>query len=49
MVALKPRGAAKHLARRTSTEGGASEMSGDGSGGGKERSLSTSSFDGKGI
>ncbi|GKG18100.1 hypothetical protein Tco_0372398, partial [Tanacetum coccineum] len=42
-------GAAKHLARRSSAEGGDSEMSGDGSGGGKARSLSTSSSDGKGI
>ncbi|GKA12615.1 hypothetical protein Tco_0692161 [Tanacetum coccineum] len=39
-------GAAKHLARRSSIEGGDSDMSG---GGGKARSLSTSSSDGKGI
>ncbi|GKC83856.1 hypothetical protein Tco_1139573, partial [Tanacetum coccineum] len=42
-------GAAKHLARRSSAEGGDSDMSGDGGGGGKVRSLSTSSSDGKCI
>ncbi|GKB36745.1 hypothetical protein Tco_0881687 [Tanacetum coccineum] len=41
--------AAKHLARRSSEEGGDSEMSGDDGGVGKARSLSTSAFDGKGI
>ncbi|GKF80222.1 hypothetical protein Tco_0238824, partial [Tanacetum coccineum] len=47
METLKPRGAAKYLARRSSTEGGDSEMSGDGGGVGKARSLSTSASDGK--
>ncbi|GKD51016.1 hypothetical protein Tco_1279992 [Tanacetum coccineum] len=42
-------GAAKHLARRFSIEGGDSELSGDGGGGGKARSLSTFSSDEKCI
>nr|GEX23471.1 retrovirus-related Pol polyprotein from transposon TNT 1-94 [Tanacetum cinerariifolium] len=42
-------GVVKHLARRSSTEGGDNEMSGDGGGVGKARSLSASTFDRKGI
>ncbi|GJU61751.1 hypothetical protein Tco_1243586 [Tanacetum coccineum] len=42
-------GVAKHLARRSSIEGGDSKMSGDDGGVGKARSLSTSASDGKCI
>nr|GEY47145.1 putative ribonuclease H-like domain-containing protein [Tanacetum cinerariifolium] len=42
-------GAAKHLARRSFTEGGSSEISGDGGSVGKASSLSTSTSDGKGM
>ncbi|GJW00922.1 hypothetical protein Tco_1556173 [Tanacetum coccineum] len=39
----------KHQARRSSAVGGDNEMSGDGGGVGKERSLSTFSFGGNSI
>nr|GEU29721.1 hypothetical protein [Tanacetum cinerariifolium] len=42
-------GAAKHLARRSSVEGGDSEMSGNGGGVSKEKSLSASALDRKGM